>query len=100
MSDDPERNAISSCFNTQPLEGGWLVRLGLPLTDVPVSTHSRSKAAGAEPSLVENLQERFNTQPLEGGWYMENNIGGTLKVSTHSRSKAAGYLRSQVEANK
>ena len=59
--------AHSRSFNTQPPEGGW-VRLGLPLTDVPVSTHSRLKAAGRLKSPIPYGNLGFNTQPPEGGW--------------------------------
>ena len=34
------------CFNTQPPEGGWASRSGFALQRQPVSTHSRPKAAG------------------------------------------------------
>ena len=38
-------------FNTQPPEGGWLpVEVDIEL--MPVSTHSRLKAAGCSPSIT------------------------------------------------
>ena len=82
---------ITSGFNTQPPEGGWLISLvrrvfafefqhtaarrrlaangiarSRPST---VSTHSRPKAAGSHASLFPETISCFNTQPPEGGWY-------------------------------
>ena len=56
-----------TCFNTQPPEGGWIEQ-GRLKEEVPVSTHSRPKAAGCD-------------------WYKDN---PKTYVSTHSRPKAAG----------
>ena len=54
-------------FNTQPPEGGWMVRLGMVKT-VVVSTHSRPKAAGGHDAQDVPRLAGFNTQPPEGGW--------------------------------
>ena len=64
---------LRKCFNTQPPEGGWLLR------------------KAQNPTTWS-----FNTQPPEGGW-----VGGRLNpclisVSTHSRLKAAGELFPEV----
>ena len=63
------------------------------VSENPVSTHSRLKAAG-DPLRSHGRQYfSFNTQPPEGGW-----IGHRLAcrtdgvVSTHSRLKAAGWI--------
>ena len=61
----------SGCFNSQPPEGGWIESMPLDKL-VPVSTHSRPKAAG---------------KLLFVG-------GGVVAVSTHSRPKAAGFQSS------
>ena len=80
----------SSCFNTQPPEGGWVLKLFgerfnlrvsthsrpkaaglrhfLLRCRLRVSTHSRPKAAGFSDGLCLALRRRFNTQPPEGGW--------------------------------
>ena len=63
------RQGLSArCFNTQPPEGGW----GLRLT-------------------ANEIAKGFNTQPPEGGWWIKKGWFFNLKVSTHSRLKAAGW---------
>ena len=58
----------SSCFNTQPPEGGWVA--GPSVMTVPLG---------------------FNTQPPEGGWGAQvQAFCHSRAVSTHSRPKAAG----------
>ena len=78
---------------------------------VPVSTHSRPKAAGpgafatwqagrfqltaarrrlGHPFLFLTVFQCFNSQPPEGGWAKWRCSWFKLKVSTHSRPKAAG----------
>ena len=78
-------------FNTQPPEGGWYVIEDV-LYDLPVSTHSRPKAAVSFPhyptigyefqhtaarrrlatDCKTNGESRcFNTQPPEGGCIVE-----------------------------
>ena len=58
---------------------------------MPVSTHSRLKAAGRPPAKLPGSKCRFNTQPPEGGWSCTSpNFSCALAVSTHSRLKAAG----------
>ncbi len=87
-----EKGFFMKCFNTQPLEGGWLY-----------------------PNHAVSQETCFNTQPLEGGWnrpmrpasptarfqhtaarrrlaVQANEHCGNAHVSTHSRSKAAGGL--------
>ena len=78
------------CFNTQPPEGGWADVAAAYGRHVPVSTHSRLKAAG--PAAIKRLKrlQRFNTQPPEGGWGGVKSSQGLSSVSTHSRLKAAG----------
>ncbi len=59
-----------------------------------VSTHSRLKAAGAEPLKLSLLFRSFNTQPPEGGWvHLALILPIIQSVSTHSRLKAAGTCR-------
>mgnify|MGYP003083056947 CR=1 FL=1 len=62
--------ACTTCFNTQPPEGGWqqLGNHALPVV-------------------------RFNTQPPEGGWDIGEKENVLREVSTHSRLKAAGVFR-------
>ena len=85
------RNSDGLClvsFNTQPPEGGCCCK-SFPLHFVIVSTHSRPKAAGGNPSVGHTsavsfqhtaarrrlllqilsvaFRNRFNTQPPEGG---------------------------------
>ena len=77
-------------FNTQPPEGGWLrirrwssntrlfqhtaARRRLVVSQdslfdiLPVSTHSRPKAAGRCFQRFQSEIHGFNTQPPEGGW--------------------------------
>ena len=59
----------TSCFNTQPPEGGWLLKPYDDVANLVVSTHSRLKAAGMESRHKYHL---------------------LTTVSTHSRLKAAG----------
>ena len=89
------RRGSTSCFNTQPPEGGWLFKL-----------------------VIEFQIGCFNTQPPEGGWYIheEQKAINALfqhtaarrrldyqhlrtvclsRVSTHSRPKAAGGAETQ-----
>ena len=85
---------------------------GQPRLLLPVSTHSRPKAAGcatttsairrfwfqhtaARRRLGRGLQrlgggQSFNTQPPEGGWGATMKTFTQIRVSTHSRPKAAG----------
>ena len=59
----------SSCFNTQPPEGGWYCK----------------RYVRIDASFC------FNTQPPEGGWAVSLKFDtGNHRVSTHSRPKAAG----------
>ena len=57
---------------------------------MPVSTHSRPKAAGSQQFANTADQRSFNTQPPEGGWACGLLVCFPLEVSTHSRPKAAG----------
>ena len=88
-------NRIS--FNTQPREGGWPQRLGLPSILMTVSTHSRAKAAGRLIQECLHTLCCFNTQPREGGWaWYGSSLHFRFHVSTHSRAKAAGpYQKKQ-----
>ena len=77
-------------FNTQPPEGGWVSQDSL-FYILPVSTHSRLKAAGTTLSRFSKKTCCFNTQPPEGGWFIIDSAEAVFnKVSTHSRLKAAG----------
>ena len=58
----------TSCFNTQPPEGGWLFLYS------PETSYSPC----------------FNTQPPEGGWRFLSISFYPNSVSTHSRPRAAG----------
>ena len=60
------------------------------ITAIGVSTHSRPKAAGRQPSGQYAQQRCFNSQPPEGGWLYEEPSVEPSIVSTHSRPKAAG----------
>ena len=51
-------SAIRLCFNTQPPEGGWSFRLFCCLI-MPVSIHSRLKAAGVGNAFKLNLFTTF-----------------------------------------
>ena len=104
------RSSTSSCFNTQPPEGGWAVWV-IRFHCFSVSTHSRPKAAGfcwqvrwswakfqhtaarrrleSGKTVIKTLHS-FNTQPPEGGWFFLRASLRVLQVSTHSRPKAAG----------
>ena len=105
-------------FNTQPPEGGWFALWGDADTLIPVSTHSRPKAAGCQPRHLYPLVAGFNTQPPEGGWHRLHSAlliawqfqhtaarrrldrhwrrrDGKSRVSTHSRPKAAGAATRQ-----
>ena len=55
------------CFNTQPPEGGWTGNFWADCVG-QVSTHSRLKAAGRRNRPDHRLFLCFNTQPPEGGW--------------------------------
>ena len=57
---------------------------------LPVSTHSRLKAAGWIGGTIWRWFIGFNTQPPEGGWQRGSQGMGCSSVSTHSRLKAAG----------
>ena len=59
-----------------------------------VSTHSRPKAAGDEPLPAACPKLGFNTQPPEGGWPENDLLLRFNAVSTHSRPKAAGQSHS------
>ncbi len=62
-----------------------------PPTPPPtVSTHSRPKAAGWNRWPLPCVFKSFNSQPPEGGWSGQCADVALLRVSTHSRPKAAG----------
>ena len=62
---------------------------------MPVSTHSRLKAAGLCSAAYGMARGCFNTQPPEGGWPMSTKAKiSSRTVSTHSRLKAAGRVNS------
>ena len=108
------RSSTSSCFNTQPPEGGWFItkissvsfgwfqhtaarrRLGQQVHRKG-SCHgfnTQSPEGGWKCSRIRNETfECFNTQPPEGGWDLfANLLSQVLTVSTHSRPKAAGKV--------
>ena len=62
----------------------------LEFEPVPVSTHSRPKAAGCGRNRYLHSNSSFNSQPPEGGWEGEGFYFISDEVSTHSRPKAAG----------
>ena len=85
---------------------------------LPISTHSRAKAAGSECPVCSLLSAYFNSQPREGGWLRVFHAADitvrfqltaarrrlailrlahhtTIGISTHSRAKAAGRHHSQ-----
>ena len=55
-------------FNSQPREGGWFQADFITGAHSFISTHSRAKAAGQSPKIIDV----------------------NLRISTHSRAKAAG----------
>ena len=65
----------SASFNTQPPEGGWVLKIALLYYCYIVSTHSRPKAAGNKAVMFAIREE----------------------VSTHSRPKAAGPVVCECE---
>ena len=105
--------ALSTGFNTQPPEGGWVDFLPFFISYRLVSTHSRPKAAGitrslkssdilvfqhtaARRRLAPKRSERVNatlfqhTAARRRLVYSEYQMGDMQRVSTHSRPKAAG----------
>ena len=62
---------VSSGFNTQPPEGGW-IKFDYTAQLGSVSTHSRPKAAGLGAYQFVTERGGFNTQPPEGGWLICN----------------------------
>ena len=54
-------------FNTQPTEGGCILRLLVKNDIKTVSTHSRPKAAAQNRPMQYCPASSFNTQPPEGG---------------------------------
>ena len=94
-------------FNTQPPEGGWYIAKHID-SRLPVSTHSRPKAAGRLPrtisctALFQHTAARrrlggtdgicvlatgFNTQPPEGGWYGYDRISVTVFEFQHTAAR-------------
>ena len=83
------RHLAHSSFNTQPPEGGWAAQARLRGVFV-VSTHSRLKAAGQSPKLLDvNLRVSTHSRLKAAGSAIETSADKTI-VSTHSRLKAAG----------
>ena len=81
---------VSSCFNTQPPEGGCWLNNDDTKAEIIVSTHSRPKAAASVFSFNGSIHRCFNTQPPEGGCFFPDTADTAfLEVSTHSRPKAA-----------
>ena len=60
-------NPFSSCFNTQPPEGGCLIIIAYKLWVLYVSTHSHPKVAAMPTKSASVIFSGFNTQPPEGG---------------------------------
>ena len=86
----PFRNTSRACFNTQPPEGGWN-RPDRAVVLIPVSTHSRLKAAG-NMMLQLGMSDSVSTHSRlkAAGNFPKFKKKGS-KVSTHSRLKAAGF---------
>ena len=99
-------------FNTQPPEGGWVLRNVFPIVTLivsthsrpkaagmlrllrqkgMVSTHSRPKAAGADALTRPRRQGRFNTQPPEGGW-SEYQADRRLFVRFNTQPPEGGWI--------
>ena len=81
------------CFNTQPPEGGWPFLTAHTIRSLPVSTHSRPKAAGfIQAAFV--FTGGFNTQPPEGGWTLTvcTNITSVWFQHTAARRRLANSL--------
>ena len=103
----------TDCFNTQPPEGGWTIKINDDNTLTIVSTHSRPKAAGkviqeeagwrvvsthSRPKAAGRLSggdvvlsECFNTQPPEGGWKSDSGRG-RLACCFNTQPPEGGWL--------
>ena len=83
----------TDCFNTQPPEGGWTIKINDDNTLTIVSTHSRPKAAGKV--IQEEAGWRVvstHSRPKAAGTFILTGRFNIGRVSTHSRPKAAGRL--------
>ena len=76
-------------FNSQPREGGWLVRPCMRLR-LRISTHSRAKAAGFRIIIfVRPFQFQLTAARRRLGDSFRQ-LAKLTEISTHSRAKAAG----------
>ena len=77
-------------FNTQPPEGGWVIRNSD--TYACKSFNTQPPEGGWKTGVYKGFSiGGFNTQPPEGGWLDSFFLHILGKVSTHSRLKAAGF---------
>ncbi len=79
----------STRFNTQPPEGGWRWKTAQPQSQRQFQhTAARRRLVPIEVTAIDTFC--FNTQPPEGGWLKPFGVTAKITVSTHSRPKAAG----------
>ena len=106
------------CFNTQPPEGGWIIKKSVYKKSRLFQHTAARRRLGFICRAFQTVESGFNTQPPEGGWLIA--FGGFLnlslfqhtaarrrlgsinfsdfcftRVSTHSRPKAAGFHKFQ-----
>ena len=110
---------ITTSFNSQPPEGGWLEAwmecflnkvsthsrpkaAGMAAEWIKrreaVSTHSRPKAAGYSLSSSCNISMSFNSQPPEGGWPPVNPLAAYC-ARFNSQPPEGGWFYERIGAN-
>ena len=83
----------TSCFNTQPPEGGCSLTRPSP-TPYLTFQHTAARRRLRNLSISSsNDSLSFNTQPPEGGCNNRQHLALRIEVSTHSRPKAAALLK-------
>ena len=85
-------------FNTQPPEGGWVFKFA-PFDFDKVSTHSRPKAAGSEPSKQGRRPVVSTHSRPKAAGCRNRRREVSFRVSTHSRPKAAGHETFEISAD-
>ena len=86
------RDLATSCFNTQPPEGGCQAGQS-SITHLHTFQHTAARRRLPEADRRTAASAGFNTQPPEGGCPADRAFAASGNVSTHSRPKAAANAK-------
>ena len=77
-------------FNSQPREGGWLLKLLMAIRPKPFQLTAARRRLGRSNWLFFGSYKNFNSQPREGGW-LHLNQAGTSFHNFNSQPREGGW---------